>query len=304
MTWSRHGKHVFIELTRACNFACDFCPHPRIARPSGMMSLRDLRRVLDSLQQVPDIEYVMFSNLGEPMLHPEFEQACRLVKGFGYVLYVTTNGSLLEQRHKNTIPMDYWCISYRSTSARAFAHRGVEQSYEEYTQRIAAFINDNTQSVTIYLMGNSEWYNREADFGDALDLTNRREMEETITAIGKHFCPEFSGVEPGAELVESYIPLRPNVFLYTSRICNWAHRVLPAGYRVVPGEPRPCPFGYHQRQIAIYWNGDVSPCCLDYDGELILGNLYEDPLPSLLDRRAPIQSQSLCLDCFGTVVRA
>lgn len=37
------GMQVFIELTRACNFACNFCPHPCIARPTGVMSLANPR---------------------------------------------------------------------------------------------------------------------------------------------------------------------------------------------------------------------------------------------------------------------
>ncbi len=63
------GKPVFIELTRVCNFTCDFCPPFWITRPSGVMSLDDLQRVLVALRQVPGIEYVMFSNLGEPLCH-------------------------------------------------------------------------------------------------------------------------------------------------------------------------------------------------------------------------------------------
>jgi hypothetical protein len=294
---------VFIELTRFCNFACDFCPQPSIARPSGVMPLSELRRVLEALRAVPWIEYVMFSNLGEPLLYPEFAEACRMVKSFGHTLYVTTHGERLEDKHKNTLPVDCWFISYRSTSEQAFAHRGARASYEDYTRRIASFVESNTQPVTIYLMGNSEWYNLEAGFADALDLADRRKLEETVNAVGRRFCPEFGGVERGATLVGVHVPLRPNVSLYTPRTCNWANRVLPAGYTVVPGLPHPCPYGYYQRQIVVYWNGDVSPCCLDYDGELKLGNLFADPLPALLARRKCVQSHPFCQDCMGTVVR-
>lgn len=297
------GMQVFIELTRACNFACDFCPHPRISRPQGVMSLADLRRALEALRTVPEIEYVMFSNLGEPLLYPDFAQACRMVNSFGYKLYVTTHGERLTEKHKNSLPVDCWFISYRSTSEQAFAHRGAQVSYDEYTRRIAAFVEGNTQTVTLYLMGNSEWYNLEAGFADAVDLADRRKLEETVTVIGRRFYPELKGVEPGATLVETHILLRPNLSLYVSRVCNWANSVLPAGFTVVPGSPRPCPYGYYPRHITIFWNGDVSPCCLDYNGELRLGNLFTDTLPALLARRTRVQSHSFCLNCLGTVIR-
>ena len=32
------------------------------------------------------------------------------------------------------------------------------------------------------------------------------------------------------------------------------------------------------RQLAILWNGDVIPCCYDYDGKLVVGNVREETL--------------------------
>lgn len=297
------AMQVFVELTRACNFACSFCPHPRVTRAPGTLSLGALTRALAQLKSLPRVDYVMFSNLGEPLLHPDFAAACRLVREAGFTLIVTTNGVLLDERHKNALPVDRWYISYRSTSAGAFAHRAARVSHEIYARKIAAFVQDNSQPVTLYLMGNDSWFNREATFADAVDLTDRRALEECLNREARRFCPEFAGVRRAQALVEAHIPLRPRLSLYVSRTCNWANRLLPAGYAVRPHEPAACRHGYHERHLTLFWNGDLSTCCLDYDGELTIGNLLAEPLDVLLHRRASCGSRGLCRDCAGTVVR-
>lgn len=35
------------------------------------------------------------------------------------------------------------------------------------------------------------------------------------------------------------------------------------------------------RQMFILWNGDVVPCCMDYDGKMVLGNVHENSLKEI-----------------------
>jgi len=298
------GKHVFIELCSACNFDCDFCPYHLRTRPSGVMPLERLHRVMMALTVLPKVDYVMLSSMGEPLLHPEFEEACRIVKSYGHTLYVTTNGSLLTDSHKNSLPVDYWCISYRSATKDAFTHRRATLTYSEYSAGIARFIRDNTQCVVVYLMGNTEPHNIAAGFAGAIDLSDRLQSEQAIDRVGRSLWPEFAGLPAGQPMVERYIALRPKCWLFISRACNWANTIIPAGFEVLPGRPGPCPYDYYQQQIVVSWDGDVAPCCLDYNGDLAIGNLLEESLEDLLSRRQFQRNESLCLRCMGTVHEA
>lgn len=297
-------KQVFIELTRSCNFDCDFCPHHHVTRPSGVMSLDDLWKTLSALSQAFEIEYVMFSNMGEPTLHPNFDEACRMVKAFGHTLYVTTNGSLLREKHKNTLPVDYWCISYRSTSAEAFAHRRSTLSFDDYTQTIRGFIEDNFQHITLYIMGNKEWFHRENASFAGIDLSDRDLVARTVNTIAKTVCPQFCGVTATSDNIDTYISLCQNIFLYVTPLYSWASVILPKGVEVQPRQPAECPFGYYNNQIVVYWNGQVTPCCLDYDGELVIGNALQEPMTKIIARAASRLSAPFCRRCAGTVVNA
>ena len=35
-------------------------------------------------------------------------------------------------------------------------------------------------------------------------------------------------------------------------------------------------------QVGVLWDGTVVPCCLDHEGDISLGNLYDQPLEEIL----------------------
>ncbi|MBE7060281.1 MAG: radical SAM protein, partial [Ruminococcaceae bacterium] len=40
-----------------------------------------------------------------------------------------------------------------------------------------------------------------------------------------------------------------------------------------------------RRQLAILSNGDVVPCCLDADGEIVFGNIFKSALSQILETK-------------------
>jgi MoaA/NifB/PqqE/SkfB family radical SAM enzyme len=53
------------------------------------------------------------------------------------------------------------------------------------------------------------------------------------------------------------------------------------GYRERAGEKKTCGrprFG----PLQIQWNGEVIPCCYDYNNNIVLGNAFEQPIPDIL----------------------
>lgn len=60
------------------------------------------------------------------------------------------------------------------------------------------------------------------------------------------------------------------------------------------------------RAFYVWWNGDVSPCCMDYDGHLVIGNLKKETirnvvngskLRSLKKLHAAGKLPSFCMKC-------
>lgn len=78
-----------IEVASACNIVCSFCPRDDMARPSGLMSEVIFREVLAFL---PDDAVVMFSGLGDALLHPGLESFVEALRGRGISSCAITNG--------------------------------------------------------------------------------------------------------------------------------------------------------------------------------------------------------------------
>ena len=73
-----------------------------------------------------------------------------------------------------------------------------------------------------------------------------------------------------------FLKLDSNVFLNQDRQFTWPD--------INGKEYGKCGTCYGLRkQIAILVNGDVVPCCMDAEGELKLGNIFEEKLEEILD---------------------
>ena len=71
-------------------------------------------------------------------------------------------------------------------------------------------------------------------------------------------------------------------------------------------------FSCHTEIISVLASGDVVPCCLDYDGELSMGNIHNTDFDKILSRskdfidaiRSPDGDKNIvCQRCFGAPTR-
>jgi organic radical activating enzyme len=302
---------VFIEFTPHCNFDCDFCAHHLVTRNKGYLKFSDLDRILDQVKRhLPNTEYIALSAMGEPLLHPNFIEMCQKIKNEGYQLIVTTNGSLVNETHYK-VPVDRWYISYRSTSEDSFRHRNTVMPYVEYTKRVAQFVrNSKHQFMTIYLHGNEKGIGRdqnvEGDFAGALDISDKETFIKHVNYFGKLFCPTFTGVDEKKQLLNTHYKIRDGLYFYLGYVFNWTNLILPQGYVVKPSWEftTSC---FYDNHVVFYWNGDVSTCCMDFDGILKIGNVFERNLDKILENRSPkdmlLPLKRFCRNCQGQVVK-
>lgn len=77
---------VFIDLTYRCNMSCNVCYNP--VRPMPDISLSYLQEAIPKLPN--PIELRMLG--GEPTLHKDFFEICKLCFDYGHSIYISTNG--------------------------------------------------------------------------------------------------------------------------------------------------------------------------------------------------------------------
>ena len=71
--------YAYLETTNYCNLDCSFCNRTDVIGPLKHMSLEDWGKLLDGIKHHP-IEEAKLMGMGEPMLHPKFDEVCRMFK--------------------------------------------------------------------------------------------------------------------------------------------------------------------------------------------------------------------------------
>ena len=71
--------YAYLETTNYCNLDCSFCNRTDVIGPLKHMSLEDWGKLLDGIKHHP-IKEAKLMGMGEPMLHPQFDEVCRMFK--------------------------------------------------------------------------------------------------------------------------------------------------------------------------------------------------------------------------------
>jgi MoaA/NifB/PqqE/SkfB family radical SAM enzyme len=290
-------KHVFIELTSKCNFNCDFCVHQFSKREKENMDLALLRKVLKDLKEVEPVDYVMFSALGEPLLHPQFGEACRLVKEFGYHLIVTTNGSLLSESIK-TCPIDELYISFQTPTEKSFRHRkGGKLEFERYSRKIFNFAKNVPYPTSIYVFRqNRQLFPR---FSGLLSKRSKKTISR-LEQLARIINPKFAF----DKCIISPLRISDDVHLIFRDLYTWSNTINPDKKRLAKAKSIPsCP--YYKHHINILSNGEVTFCCMDYDGVMSLGNAKRESVGEIYSRRKiniDLACFPFCRRCKGKLV--
>jgi len=88
--------HMQVELTNVCDLRCPVCPTGagQMRRPRAFMDMNLFRRLMD--EAAPRLLGVFLWAWGEPLLHPRFDEAVRIVRGHGAIPVLSTNGQALD----------------------------------------------------------------------------------------------------------------------------------------------------------------------------------------------------------------
>jgi hypothetical protein len=230
---ARFPRIVRIETTNACNAACTICPHRMMTRPVKSMSEALFRRVADECA-AEGCREVHLHNFGEPLLDRDLPARIRYIKAGGHCwVKVFTNGSLL-------------------TSALAAAL--VDAGLDELKVSLDGVSAADFERVRPPL----RYAEIAANVAEAVRVRDARQgrMRIIVTCVSS------------ADRRQSTALLGP----LAGRVCfsplhDWAH-----GDRRGSGTIRkPCSRLW--RTLTVLSNGDISLCCMDFDGQVHLGCL-------------------------------
>ncbi len=243
-------KKAYLEITNACNLACSFCHGTK--RDIKYLSEEEFRLAAEKLR--PHTEYLYFHLMGEPLLHPLLGRFLAFAGELGFKVILTTNGTLLGRRED--ILLSSPALHKISISLHAYEANEMGMAMEDYLSLCFDFCKRASRAGVICVM-------RLWNLGGA-DKKN----EAILSLMKAAFPEEWKEVRSGYRLGE-------RVYLEWGEKFDWPDIEAP-----VAGEGHSC-YGLRD-QVGVLCDGTVVPCCLDAEGAVALGNIFEDSLSDIL----------------------
>ena len=249
-------RKAYLEITNVCNLRCSFCPGT--GRKTGFLTPENFRLLAGRLR--PCTEYLYLHLMGEPLLHPRLGELLDIAGELGFRVMITTNGTLLPQ--SGELLLNSPAVEKVSISLHSFeGNEGAESELKGYVDRCLAFAaqaGERGKKCALRLWN--------LDGADTQGANGRN--GEILARMEAAFPKPWKAGRRGTTLA-------PNVFLEWGEKFEWPDLNAPEG------DTRFC-MGLRD-QVGVLWDGTVVPCCLDHEGDIPLGNLYDQPLEEILN---------------------
>jgi len=244
----RKYSRVYVEITNICNRNCSFCPGT--ARAPKRMSMDEFSHIANSLRGVTD--YLYFHVMGEPLTHPDLPAFIRYATDLGYKCAITTNGTLISKRADELLSSGIYKINL---SVHSF-EEGSEEAQRAYVESLADFADLASAKgiLTVFRL-----WNKGVDGG---------KNDKTLEILEDKFPGEWKWGSRG-------VRIRHRLHLEYGERFEWPDRDAHEGSSDV--------FCYGlSDHFGILADGRVIPCCLDREGVITLGNIYEESIDSII----------------------
>lgn len=246
-------SRVYIEITNRCNLSCDFCHGTR--RPLHTMTPSEFRILAQKLRG--ETSYLYLHVLGEPLLHPQLPELLAIAGDLDFRVCLVTNGTLLARQRETLLAAP--ALHKLSVSLHSFEGNGGVGDLEEYLQQVWDTCLPLSQRGVLCAL--RLWND------GAAQRCNARVLDFLSGRIGQD-------VETLSRDARGNRTLRSHLFLEQAERFDWPDIAAPAsGANFCHGLTQ---------QLAVLCDGTVTPCCLDSEGTIALGNLFTQTLPEIL----------------------
>lgn len=267
-------KKVYIEITNHCNLSCSFCSE--VERPPKIMTLENFEHILKEVSGMTNNIYLHVK--GEPLLHPNIIDFLKLAETYNLMVNITTNGTLFPK-------LSDQIKECRSLHKINFSLHS-ENNQPNYLEHIFNNVKKlSPKTVIIYRL----WTLQDG------------KLDEKSTKIVEKIKNYYNLSSEIVEKLntESNVKITSTIYVDKDNEFEWPNDTNNNNYE-----------GYCmalKTQIAILADGTVVPCCLDSNGKIPLGNIFEKSLEEIItskkfqalkksfqDRKP---KEKLCLNC-------
>ena len=299
---------LFFELTNKCNFHCDFCPSDFQKRDIGSMDLELVKRLYEEAADKKIASTVNLHLMGEPTLHPKLIEVLNFAASKNVKTDLVTNCStLVDKVVPRILDSLYGTItaSHMTPTEDTYHFRGkVGLSWDRYINNLRLLVSEYMKrlakgdeiknNITIRVMATQ-------NTASNVSILDTEKEARAILKEWNEFVAEVEhelGMAPfrrkdhnaddllrgNSHKTTSY-PLQQGIKLVFWRAFTFANTRVSDDFDLkAVRQTTYCPHPF--TDVGVLWNGDVTLCCLDHDGQLSVGNIRDSSIEALIQNDA------------------
>ena len=244
-----------IEPTNYCNVDCITCPSSRSSRKRGYMDFALFQRIVDDASQI-GVKRISLSLHGEPTLHPQIVEMISYIKSKDLQFNLTTNGTLFSRQ-----------------KIEAILRAGVNSG-----DHITFSVFGHSKEVHEGIVRGGNYEKEVKSIFEFLELRNKFGMNGPVLETVYHTMPENEHEE------QQYIKHWRGVVDHARLGGKISVSFSEYKREGKPIEKRTQTCGRIWETMPVFWDGDVTICSHDVDGEWVFGNLREHSISELWHR--------------------
>ena len=254
---------LMVEPTNICNLACPLCPsgNGTLTRRSGTMDLSSFGRILE--KQARDLLLLMLWNQGEPFINGCLTDMVRMAKAHGITTITSTNGHFIRSREEAEdvvdSGLDEIIVSLDGATPETYVKYRVGGDFDRVTQGLRLLAEAKHRRASGHPLVHLQFIvmkQNEEEIDAARALARRLQAD--------HFSVKTAQVHTREE-AQAFLPDDSKYSRYRSR----------------DGDPvmksrltNTCRHLWYS--TVVNWDGTVSPCCFDKDGQFRLGDALDN----------------------------
>lgn len=298
-------ERIHVELTNRCNFACQFCPEEVMSRERGEMEFDLFKKVIDEIEREQLTGTVMLHVMGEPLLCGYFAKAVDYIHSKELRVCLTTNGALMSDESTAKLAksgIDHIVFSVQTPEKKSFKLRKTDMAFDKYkniiSSSIAGILENSSKTYVALSFLTTPFKNVLMPGCETKIIDSNKELKEYFSqwidgvvekiedaTIKREINKNRRDAEKQLQKVNlldwTQIKLTDKFILETRVMGDWVH----AGLR--DGRISKAKIGYCQGlrdHFSVLWNGDLSFCCADYNGETAFGNVKDISIKEALKK--------------------
>lgn len=238
-------KKIYIEITNACNLNCPFCIKNK--KKTKYLTKEEFKIIIDKIKD--HTKEIYFHILGEPLLHKDIIDFINYAHSQNLLVNITTNGYLIN-KIENINKIHRLNISIHSYN-------------EKYNIELKKYLDNIFNTIDSI---------RDKTFIALRLWVKNNNTNKILEYINNRYNINIINIEENTK-----IKITNNLIIDTFHEFIWPD--LNNDYYNEFGK---C-YGLIDH-IGILSDGRVVPCCLDTEGIINLGNIYEEELENILNK--------------------